>query len=104
MSMPQPHDPRQDPRLGGMNPEQIRQHEQQQNYGHPYGKAPTAGRSPLGRVYTFLMIWVTTALIMWFATRMFGFERGDIGAALVSLVVSLAAAIGITAWLRRRDG
>ena len=40
--------------------------------------------------------------IMWFGSRLFGFERGDTGAAVVSLVVSLAAAIAITAWARRR--
>lgn len=103
MSTPQPHDPHQDPHHG-MEPGPNRQHEQQQNYGHPYGQAPTGGTSPLGRIYTFVLIWLTTALIMWFGTRMFGFERGDIGAAVISLGVSLAAAIGITAWLRRRDG
>lgn len=102
MSTPQPHDPPQDPRHG-MESGPNRQHEQQ-HYGHPYGQAPTGGTSALGRVYTFVLIWLTTALIMWFGTRMFGFERGDIGAAVISLVVSLAAAIGITAWLRRRDG
>lgn len=106
MSTQQPHDPRQDPRQDprhGMESGPNRQHEQQ-HYGHPYGQAPTGGTSALGRVYTFVLIWLTTALIMWFGTRMFGFERGDIGAAVISLVVSLAAAIGITAWLRRRDG
>lgn len=77
---------------------------EQQSYGHPYGKAPAGTGSTLSRVYSFLMIWLTTALIMWFSSRLFGFERGDIGAAVVSLVVSLVAAIGITAWLRRRDG
>lgn len=103
MSTPQPHDPRQDPRHGGMTPDGRRLHEDQQSYGHPYGKAPTGGSTPLGRVYSFVLIWLTTALIMWFGTRWLGFERGDVGAAVVSLVVSLAAAIGITAWLRRRD-
>jgi hypothetical protein len=84
-------------------------------YGRFYGRAPggePAGGSPgrsggglgsgLRTTYTFVLVWATTALIMWFGTRMFGFERGDVGAATVSLVVSLCAAIAITVWSRRR--
>lgn len=72
------------------------------SYGRLYGRAPRAGGRTLSTVYTFVLVWATTALIMWFGTRLFGFERGDIGAAVVSLVVSLAAAIAITVWARRR--
>jgi hypothetical protein len=77
------------------------------SYGRLYGRAPRAGGSggpgsTLSTVYTFVLVWATTALIMWFGSRLFGFERGDIGAAVVSLVVSLVAAIAITAWARRR--
>ncbi|MDI3330721.1 MAG: hypothetical protein QJR09_08295 [Micrococcus sp.] len=76
-------------------------------YGRLYGRAPRPGGpgrsgAALSTVYTFVLVWVTTALIMWFGSRLLGFERGDIGAAVVSLVVSLAAAIAITAWARRR--
>lgn len=73
-------------------------------YGRLYGRAPRAGGSgaTLSTVYTFILVWFTTALIMWFGTRLFGVERGDLGAAVVSLVVSLAAAIAITSWARRR--
>lgn len=74
----------------------------QQSYGHPYGKAPTGGNTLLGRVYTFLGVWMTTALIMFFGGRMLGFGRGDVGYAVIALVVSLVAALGIVAWLRRR--
>jgi hypothetical protein len=72
------------------------------SYGRLYGRAPRAGGRTLSTVYTFVLVWATTALIMWFGSRLLGFERGDIGAAVVSLVVSLAAAIAITAWARRR--
>lgn len=74
-------------------------------YGRLYGRAPRtrgAGGRTLSGAYTFVLVWATTALIMWFGTRLLGFERGDIGAAVVSLVVSLAAAIAITAWARSR--
>lgn len=77
------------------------------SYGRLYGRAPRPGGSggsggTLSTVYTFVLVWLTTALIMWFGTRLLGFERGDVGAAVVSLVLSLAAAIGITVWARRR--
>jgi hypothetical protein len=75
------------------------------SYGRLYGRAPRtggAGRNTLSTVYTFVLVWTTTALIMWFGSRLFGFERGDVGVAVVSLVCSLAAAIAITVWARRR--
>jgi uncharacterized membrane protein len=73
-------------------------------YGRLYGRAPRVGGSgsTLSTVYTFVLVWVTTALIAWFGSRLFGFERGDVGVAVVSLVASLAAAIAITVWARRR--
>lgn len=74
----------------------------QQHYGHPYGRAPQGAGKTLGAVYRFVLVWLTMALILWFGSRMFGFERADVGVAVVSLVVSLAAAIGLTTWLRRR--
>ncbi|MGM7671108.1 hypothetical protein [Microbacterium sp. A93] len=74
----------------------------QQHYGHPYGRAPQGAGKTLGSVYRFILVWLTMALILWFGSRMFGFERGDVVVAVVSLVVSLAAAIGFTAWLRMR--
>lgn len=74
----------------------------QQHYGHPYGRAPRSGGGTLSAVYRFVLVWLTMALILWFGTRMLGFERGDVGVAVVSLLVSLAAAVGLTAWLRRR--
>ncbi|HRO92663.1 MULTISPECIES: hypothetical protein [Micrococcaceae] len=75
------------------------------SYGRLYGRAPRtggAGASTLSTVYTFVLVWMTTALIMWFGSRLFGFERGDVTVAVVSLACSLAAAIAITAWVRRR--
>lgn len=75
------------------------------SYGRLYGRAPRtggAGGNTLSAVYTFVLVWCTTALIMWFGSLLLGFERGDVGAAVVSLVCSLAAAIAITAWVRRR--
>lgn len=74
----------------------------QQHYGHPYGRAPQGAGSALSAVYRFILVWLVTALILWFGSRMFGFERGDVAVAVVSLVVSLAAAVGITSWLKRR--
>ena len=72
------------------------------SYGRLYGRAPRAGGRTLSALYTFVLVWFTTALIMRFGTRLLGFERGHTGAAVVSLVVSLAAAIAITAWVRSR--
>lgn len=74
----------------------------QQHYGHPYGRAPQGAGKTLSAVYRFILVWLTMALILWFGSRMLGFERGEVGVAVVSIVVSLAAAIGLTAWLRRR--
>lgn len=74
----------------------------QQHYGHPYGRAPQGAGTTLSAVYRFILVWLTMALILWFGSRMFGFERGNLGVAVVSLLVSLAAALGLTAWLRRR--
>lgn len=78
-------------------------------YGRLYGRAPRSGGSGgsgggpgLRTVYTFVLVWATTALIMWYGSRLLGFGRGDIGAAVVSFVVSLIAAIVITAWARNR--
>lgn len=76
----------------------------QQHYGHPYGRAPQGAGKTLSAVYRFILVWLTMALILWFGSRMLGFERGEVGVAVVSIVVSLAAAIGLTAWLRRRGG
>ncbi|NUL45990.1 hypothetical protein F7P69_12415 [Cellulosimicrobium funkei] len=82
----------------------------QQQYGHPYGRAPripgSGGSRDSGRLlrttYTFVIVWLTCALIMWYGTRLLGFERGDLGPAVVSLVASLAAAIAVTVWATRR--
>lgn len=74
----------------------------QQHYGHPYGRAPQGAGKTLSAVYRFILVWLTMALILWFGSRMFDVERGNLAVAVVSLVVSLAAAIGLTAWLRRR--
>ncbi|MFB9071972.1 hypothetical protein ACFFX0_12455 [Citricoccus parietis] len=79
----------------------------QQQYGHPYGRAPRlAGSGGSGNllrtIYTFVIVWLTCAVIMWFGTRMLGFERGDLGAAVVSLIASLAAAVAVTVWATRR--
>ncbi len=74
----------------------------QQHYGHPYGRAPQGAGTTLAAVYRFVLVWLTMALILWFGSRMLGFERGDVVVAVVSLVVSLAAAIGVTAWLKNR--
>jgi hypothetical protein len=83
-------------------------------YGRLYGRAPSgdptrggsgSGGGPgrgLRTAYTFVLVWATTALIVWFTTVLFGAERGDTGAAVLTLVVSLAAAVAITAWSRRR--
>lgn len=81
----------------------------QQQYGHPYGRAPrligsggSGGSGLLRTIYTFVIVWLTCAVIMWFGTRMLGFERGDLGAAVVSLIASLAAAVAVTVWATRR--
>ncbi|QCU77328.1 hypothetical protein E7744_03185 [Citricoccus sp. SGAir0253] len=72
--------------------------------GRLYGRAPRPGGRPtrLSAVYTFVLVWFTTALIMGFGTRLLGFERGHLGAAVTSLAVSLVAAVALTAWARRR--
>lgn len=85
-----------------MTPNAPQPDDGQESYGHPYGRAPQGGGRTLSAVYRFILVWLTTALILWFGSRMFGFERGDVAVAVVSLVVSLAAAIGITSWLKRR--
>ncbi|GAA1129911.1 hypothetical protein [Citricoccus alkalitolerans] len=92
------------------SPDRQQQAHEQQQYGHPYGRAPrlpgSGGSADSGTllrtVYTFVIVWLTCAVIMWFGTRMLGFERGDLGAAVVSLVVSLAGAIAVTVWATRR--
>lgn len=95
---------------GPSGPQHGRHQDGQQQYGHPYGRAPrlpgsggSVGSGKLLRtIYTFVIVWLTCAVIMWFGTRMLGFERGDLGAAVVSLVVSLAGAIAVTVWATRR--
>ena len=73
-----------------------------QTHGHLFGDAPQGAGTRLGSVYRFVLVWLTMTLILWFTTRLLGFERGDVAVAVVCLVVSLAAAVGLTAWLRRR--
>lgn len=108
---PGPDDGRHLPEHRGRPEEQgPDRHEQeygQQQYGHPYGRAPRlAGSGGSGKhlrtIYTFVIVWLTCAVIMWFGTRMLGFERGDLGAAVVSLIASLAAAVTVTVWATRR--
>jgi hypothetical protein len=46
----------------------------QQQYGHPYGRAPRlAGSGGSGKLlrttYTFVIVWLTCAVIMWFGTN-----------------------------------
>ena len=72
------------------------------SYGHPYGRAPQGAGTTLSAVYRFVLVWLTMALILWFGTRLLGIDRGDVVVAVVSLVLSLAATVGLTAWLRRR--
>lgn len=74
-------------------------------FGRLYGRAPRTGGGNdqwVRTTYTFVLVWFVCALIMWYGSRMFGFERGDIGAAVVSLVVSLVAAVIIVTAVRRR--
>ncbi|WP_313816073.1 hypothetical protein [Citricoccus sp.] len=106
---PGPDDGRHLPEHGGRPGEQGPDgHDNgQQQYGHPYGRAPRlAGSGGSGKhlrtVYTFVIVWLTCAVIMWFGTRLLGFERGDVGAAVVSLVASLAGALAVTVWATRR--
>ncbi|MFC7401254.1 hypothetical protein [Citricoccus sp. GCM10030269] len=75
-------------------------------YGRLYGRAPRMGGtkrgSVLSTVYTFVLVWLGAAVFMFFGSRLLGIERGDVGAAVVALIASLAAAIAVTVWIRKR--